>query len=211
MHWTLVAGVSFVVLLMHLLQNASTAFKNTILRLAFLNMVLVLVVRAFLIIPGSPLSRASNFRSMFFGKALLDSVYKYAQDTPVVFIDSYALPSLYKYYHPNVQTTGYNTINYRRNQFTISDDEVQLNGKKAFVELDQKIDSSDIFVEGSYTSIYLHPVDSFKAVNALKIQWLNPQKIGKRGEEIRALLNIVNTAKVNIGADTSLRLSYTFF
>ena len=57
----------------------------------------------------------------------------------------------------------------------------------------------------------MHPVDSFKAVNALKIQWLNPQKIGKRGEEIRALLNIVNTAKVNIGADTSLRLSYTFF
>jgi len=148
---------------------------------------------------------------MFYGKALLDGVYKYAGDTPVVFIDSYALPSLYKYYHPNVQTIGYNTINYRRNHFTISNDEILLNNKKAFVELDHKIDNSDVFVTSPYTNIYLHPIDSFKAVNALKIQWLNPEKKGKPGEEKQALLSITNTSNERIVADTSLGLSYTFF
>ena len=211
MHWTLVAGVSFVVLLMQALQNTSATFRNTIFKLAFLNIFLVLVLRVFLIIPGSPLSRASNFKSMFYGKALLDGVYKYAGDTPVVFIDSYALPSLYKYYHPNVQTIGYNTINYRRNHFTISNDEILLNNKKAFVELDHKIDNSDVFVTSPYTNIYLHPIDSFKAVNALKIQWLNPEKKGKPGEEKQALLSITNTSNERIVADTSLGLTYTFF
>ena len=211
MHWTLVAGVSFVVLLMHALHNTSGAFRNTIFRLALLNMVLVLILRILLIIPDSPLSRVRNFKSMFYGQALLDSVYKYAHDTPVVFIDSYALPSLYKYYHPNVQTSGYNTINYRRNHFTISNNEVLLNNKKAFVELDHKIDSADIFLATPYTSIYLHRVDSFKAVNALKIQWLNPWIKGKPGEEKQALLSITNKASERIVVDTSMRLSYTFF
>ena len=86
-----------------------------------------------------------------------------------------------------------------------------LNNKKAFVELDHKIDSADIFLATPYTSIYLHRVDSFKAVNALKIQWLNPWIKGKPGEEKQALLSITNKASERIVVDTSMRLSYTFF
>lgn len=211
MHWTLVAGVSFVVLVQGVLQNASEFFKKTFFYLAIFNLVLAMVLRSFLVIPGSPLSRLDNLKSMFYGKALFDSVHKYAGDTPVVFIDSYALPSLYKYYHPSVQTTGYNTINYRRNHFTMADEEILLNNRKAFIELNHKIDSSDIFVTSRYTNVYLHLVDSFRAINALKIRWNNPFKKGKSGEEKRVWLTIINTAEEPIIAENGFKLSYTFF
>lgn len=57
----------------------------------------------------------------------------------------------------------------------------------------------------------MHPVDSFKAINALKIQWNNPVKKGKPGEEKQVLLTITNTAGEPIIANTGLSLSYTFF
>jgi hypothetical protein len=147
---------------------------------------------------------------LFYGKAWADGVYKHAGAIPVVFIDSYVLPSLYKYYHPDVQTTGFNTINYRRNHFTISDDEIRLNNKTAYVEIGKKIDGSDLFMEGLYTNTYLHLVDSFKAVNALKIKWANAVKRGKPGEEIQAFLILRNSSE-EVVTDSTLAIGYTFY
>jgi hypothetical protein len=209
-HWTLIAGVPFVVLLQPALQKASERFRKIFFRLAIVNIFLILAIRILLFIPGSPITRSNNLKPLFYGKEWSDSVYKHAGAIPVVFIDSYVLPSLYKYYHPNVQTTGFNTISYRRNHFTISDDEIRLNNKTAYVEVGKKIDSSDLFMEGLYTNIYLHLVDSFKAVNALKIKWDNVIKRGKPSEEARAFLTLRNSSK-EIIADSTLAISYTFY
>jgi hypothetical protein len=209
-HWTLVAGVPFIVLLQPALQKASERFKKNFFRLAIVNIFLILAIRISLFIPGSPITQSNNLKPLFYGKAWSDSVYKHAGVTPVVFIDSYVLPSLYKYYHADVQTTGFNTINYRRNHFTISDDEIRLNNKTAYVEIGKKIDSSDLFMEGLYTNTYLHLVDSFKAVNALKIKWDNVIKRGKPGEEIQAFLTLRNSSK-EIITDSTLAISYTFY
>jgi hypothetical protein len=209
-HWTLVAGVPFIVLLQAALQKASARVVKIFFRLAMANVFLILLVRVLLFVPGSPIVRSNNLKPLFYGKAWADSVYKHAGSTPVVFIDSYVLPSLYRYYHPDVHTTSFNTINYRNNHFTISGDEIKLNNKMAYVEIGKKIDSSDLFMEGLYTNTYLHLVDSFKAVNALRIRWRNAVKRGKPGEEIEAFLALRNSSK-EIIIDSTLAISYTFY
>ena len=211
-HWTLVGGVSFVVLLQSVLQKASPVFKAVFMKLAILNIFLIAILRAFLVIPGSPLSKVNNLQPMFYGKDFSDSVYKYATTTPVVFIDNYALPSLYKFYNPQVLTLSYNTINYRTNQFTISNEELLINNKKVFVQPGQKIDSADVFITSKYKNIFLHLVDSFKSVNALKIDWKNAIESGRAREEKLALLAVRNTSGESIIAGRHpFSIKYTFF
>ena len=210
-HWTLVAGVSFIVLVQHVLLQAGTKFVKIFTRLALVNIALAFIIRLILIVPVAPIANSSNLRPLFYGKAWSDSVYKYVQDTPVVFIDSYVLPSLYLYYHPGVSATGFNTIAYRKNHFSISDDEGKMNGKKVYVEVGSKLDSSDLFIRSAYTNTYLHPVDSFKAVNTLKIGWPVVIKKGRPSEKVKTRVKVNNAGSYAIDARQHLYLTYTFF
>ena len=155
--------------------------------------------------------RSGNLKPLFYGKLWADSIYKYAGATPVIFIDSYALPALYSYYHPDVQTASVNTINYRKNHFTISDDEIEFNDKKALVEVARKIDSSDYFISTPYTNTYLHFVDSFKALGVLNIKWMDIIKKGKPGEEKEILVSITNDSHKSIEVSQEVKLNYSFF
>ena len=210
-HWTLVAGVSFIVLLVVALEKSSQQFRKMFTALAVVNLLLIVAVRVLLFIPGSPITKSSNLKALFYGREWADSVYKYAGTTPVVFIDSYVLPSLYLYYHPEVHTSGFNTINYRKTHFTISDYEIKLNNQKAFVETHGKIDSSDLVIKTRYTNVCLHLVDSFKAVNALKIEWNNKLKVAKAGEEIQASVTVTNCSQQAVVVDSKPNINYTFF
>ena len=210
-HWTLVAGASFIVLLQQVLDKANPGFIKLFTKLAFVNIALALVVRVVLIFPIPAISKSSNLRPLFYGKAWADSVYKLAQGTPVAFIDSYVLPAMYQYYHPDVSATSFNTIIYRRNHFSISGDEGEINNKKVYVEVGAKIDSADLFITSPYTNTYLHLVDSFKAVNALKIEWPDVIKKGKPGEIFRIKLTILNKENYTVESGDGLFLSYTFF
>ena len=209
-HWTLVAGVSFIVLLMWVLHKSNTKFVKLFTQLAFINIMLALMLRVLLILPNSPVTKSANLKPLFYGKAWADSVYEYVQNTPVVFIDSYVLPSLYQYYHPTGFATSFNTIIYRKNHFSISDNEIMMNNKSVYVEVGSKIDSSDLFITSPYTNTYLHLVDSFKAVNSLRIKWKNIVKEARPGEKINVLLSVTNTATETIMAD-GLGINYTFF
>ena len=209
-HWTLVAGVSFIVLLMQVLHKSNPKFIKLFTQLAFVNIMLALMLRIVLILPNSPMAKSANLRPLFYGKAWSDSVYKYVKNTPVVFIDSYVLPSLYQYYHPGVSTTSFNTIIYRKNHFSISDNELMMNNKKVYAEVGSKIDSSDLFITSAYTNTYLHLVDSFKAVNSLRIKWKNIVKQARPGEKINVLLSVNNTSTETI-AGNGLGINYTFF
>jgi hypothetical protein len=209
-HWTLVAGVSFIVLLQQMLKD-NPGFIKLFTALAFVNIALAIIIRTLLVIPGSPVAKSNNLKPIFYGKAWADSIYKYAANTPVVFTDSYGLPALYQYYHPNVISVSFNSINYRKNHYSISDDESLLNNKRAWLYTGTKMDTTDVFVSNPYTNIYLHILDSFKAVNGLKIQWENIIKKGKPGELIKALLTITNKENYSIDAGEGLFLTYTFF
>jgi hypothetical protein len=206
----LVAGPSFIVLLQVVLHKATPTFKTAFTRLTIINLGLAFLLRIFLIVPDSPIAKIDNLKPIFYGSAWADSIHKYAGNTPVVFADSYSLPALYKYYNPNVATTSFNTINYRRNHYTLSDDEAQLNNEKVYLYTENKMDSADIFVANAYVNTYLHLLDSFKAINVLKIEWPSIITRGKTGEEIKTIITINNKRPYEIDAD-KLYLRYTFF
>lgn len=209
-HWTLVAGVSFIVLLQQLLHAVNPKFKKLFIQLAFINVLLSVIIRLLLVLPNSPIARSNNLKPLFYGKGWADSIYKYAGGTPVLFTDSYSLPALYQYYHPYAATTSFNTINYRKNHYSISDDEAGLHNKKVYFSTGTKIDSADVFVANHYANTFLHALDSFKAVNALKIVWTNVIKNGSPGQEFSAFLAITN--KKNYEIETNdLSVTYTFF
>ncbi len=210
-HWTLVAGPSFIILLVSAFPKASQRMKTIFTRLAIANVILMLLVRLLLFIPIPPIIRAVHLKALFYGKTWADSIHKYAGSTPVVFIDSYALPSLYAYYHPEVQSTSVNTINYRKNHFTISGDELKVHNKKTFVQVARKIDHADLDVTTPYTNTYLHLVDSFKAINALKVRWSNKIKKGIPGQQVEGIVSIVNRSGELLLFAPGLKLNYSFF
>ena len=82
-----------------------------------------------MIVPGIPIDKINNYKPFVHGKSWADSIYKYAGQTPVIFTDSYILPSIYQYYHPNATAIGYNTKNYRKTQYSINHTERDLKGK----------------------------------------------------------------------------------
>ena len=128
-HWTLVAGTSFIVLFMEMIHRADEKRKSLFIKLAKINTALILTLRILLLIPGLPIDKINNYKPFIHGKSWSDSIYKYAGGTPVIFTDSYILPSIYQYYHPNVTAIGYNTKYYRKTQYSINHAEQNLNGK----------------------------------------------------------------------------------
>jgi len=163
-----------------------------------------------LVIPQSPVARSNNLKPLFYGKSWADSIYKYANTTPVIFTDSYGSPALYQYYHPEVSTTSFNTINYRRNHYSISNDEGYLNDKKVYLSTWKKLDSADIFIKNFYANTYLHLIDSFKAVNSLRIEWPKVIEHGSRGEQIKTTITLINKTGYAIEGK-GLYITYTFF
>lgn len=209
-HWTLVGGVSFIVLVLQVLNASGEGFKKLFIKLAAVNIFLVMVIRILLVVPHSPIARSNNLKPLFYGKSWADSIYKYAGNTPVVFIDSYGLPAMYQYYHPDVFTSGFNTINYRKNHYSISADEPNLHNKKVYLYTGTKMDTADIFVTNQYANTFLHVIDSFQAVNALKIKWRNLIKNIKAGETVNAAITIKNEKDFAV-LTKNLALAYTFF
>jgi hypothetical protein len=191
-HWTLVAGASFLVLLQIVLVKISPGFQKTFSRLALVSIVLVMVGRILFVLPQSPLAKVSNLKHIFFAKERADSIYKHAKGIPVIFNDGYGAPALYQYYHPDVSTSSYNTINYRRNHYSISDDEPMLNNKKVYYGTVIKIDSADIFVNNKIAPTYLHLIDSFKAVNSLRADWPDAVRKARAGDEREINLSLEN-------------------
>jgi hypothetical protein len=209
-HWTLAGGISFIVLLLHILHDVNSKFKKRFTVLMFLNIIIVIIARPLFMIPGTPLKNVKAFREEFYGRSFADSVYQYAAGTPVVFADSYTFPSLYKYYHPQEASLGYNTVNSRKNYFSLSPDEALLNNKKIYVASQSRMGENDIEVNNKYAVIYLHSLDSFKAVNGLKIFWKDNFKKGGAGEIFTTSVTLSNPSRITIETGNRLFVNYSF-
>jgi hypothetical protein len=209
-HWTLVAGISFLVLLMNVLVNASAKTKRVFYILITANIVLIIAARILLAVPGSPVKNIDRFQVQIYSAAWADSLYKKAAGTPVVFIDNYTYPALYKYYHPDQLSTCFSSVYYRKNNFTMQNDE-PFNNKNVYTIRKVKVDSSDIEVKSDYVPTFLHPLDSFKVISGLKIVWLNEIREAKPGEKIKINLQLSNPLSYAISVDNDLFVNYSFF
>ena len=208
-HWTLVAGCSFIVLLMDIIDNGAEKRKKYFVRLATINIAFILILRMLLLVPGFPLDKINNYKPFVHGKSWADSVYKYAGSTPVIFTNSYILPALYNYYHPETTTIGYNTKLYRKTEYSINLTEDRLRGKNVFVFNDSASIKNPIIIS-KFKSGDLIPIDNYLPVGALQVSWKSIPKILHAGDTIDVDVSIKNTGNHAISNDGRLSLSYSF-
>lgn len=207
-HWTLTAGVSFIVLIIDLIERSDKKFTGIFSRLVVANIVLVLIARIVVALPDSPLKKIERFKVQIYSRSWADSLYKHAAGTPVVFVDNYTYPSLYKYYHPDQLSTCYSSVYYRKNNYNLQSHEA-FNNKTVYTMRPVRVAENDIEIKNSYVPTFLHRVDSFKAITGLKIRWLAPFGRSDRGKKIKTSLELSNPLNFTIDGN-NLFLEYTF-
>lgn len=208
-HWTLIAGIPFVVLFLSLLERATDKFRKWLFWLAVANIVLLLVARIIIAVPGSPAKNIARFQVQIFSKAWADSIYKQAKGTPVVFIDNYSSASLYKYYHPGELSTCFSSVYYRKSNYNLQNLE-PFNNKTVYTLRRNRITENDIEIKNNYDPAFLHKVDSFKAIVGLQIRWLNQKEKVLGGENMNVVLELSNPLSYPVTAN-NLFLNFTFF
>lgn len=208
-HWTLIAGISFVVLVMQLIESSTEKFRKIFYRLAFVNIFLIAMTRIVVAFPFYPVNKIDRLQVQIYSHSWADSLYKHAAGTPVVFVDNYTYPSIYKYYHPEELSTCYSSIYYRKNNFNLENEEV-FNNKTVYAIRQIKVAGDDIEMKSKYVPTYLHRVDSFKAITGLKINWLNKIEEADKSQKINVDLLLTNPMNYSIDGN-NLFLNYTFF
>lgn len=210
-HWTLIAGISYVALFLSLILNGTEKFRSLFLKVAYVNIALILLARIIFLIPNGPANLIKHFRSFSYAKVWADEVYAKAAKTPVVFSNSYATPSLYKYYHPDAQAIGYNDKGYRKTNFNIADD-CFLNGQPVlyYTQNQEIAPGTGIPVNAKYNSGRLLPIERYTCVNALKIRLLNPPKTMRARQPVTLAITLVNNGTTPVVPDTALSIDYAF-
>lgn len=207
-HWTLVAGPSFVVLLHAVLADAPVKRRKYVSALLGITIFLILLLRILFLIPGSPVKQVKAFHAFLYAKSWADSIRSVAAGRPVVFVDSYKFPALYQYYHPNVVTWDYNTVRYRKTIFNLYSDSF-LNNKNVLLASKYRLTKRDNFFKTPYIGLYLHALDSFKAVNGLQLRWTAPKQSFQTGEKPDIAVSLYNTG-TNAISTRGLYVNYTF-
>jgi len=210
-HWTMIAGVSYVALFLSLIINGSEKFRRLFLKTAYFNIGLILLARILFLIPNGPANLIKHFRSFSYARIWANTVYQKANGTPVVFSNSYALPALYKFYHPDVHTTGYNDKSYRKTNFNITDDQF-LNGRDVYYYTqDPNLkQGTGIAVATAYNTGRLLPLSAYHSLNGLRIAATAPVKEMKQGNILPVSLTITNKSRQPQELEPRLRLDYAF-
>lgn len=206
-HWTLVAGPSFLVLF-HLVYKTLPGKTTRIIRtLLLITVGLIVLARIVFILPGIPLDKISGFKTLYHAKLWADSLHQKVQDNPVVFTDSYRLPALYRYYYPAAQTIGYNTIYYRKTQYSISEEAHLLNNKPVIIASQGRLNGDSL--QTNFVSLYLQPLKEFRTVQQIEVRLVEELKKINKGQEISVVVLVANKGKDVINAN-GLSIGYTF-
>jgi hypothetical protein len=207
LHWTLVAGPSFIVLLMGLLYHSTAALKRFFIRLSIITIVLLVIGRVLFIAPHSPVNRFKKFENLMFAKSWTGLLYQFARGAPVVFVDSYRFPALYKYYHPDAKVSGYNTVNYRRTQFNLYSDSA-LNNQPVYLARISRWSRNVNFFKTPYDTIFLQEL-TYRSVSSLQLTWLQPADVLQHAQPQTAVLLLCNLGKDTVQG-ANLSVNYTF-
>ncbi|AHF18037.1 ArnT family glycosyltransferase [Niabella soli] len=211
-HWTLIAGVSYIALFLLLLVNGTERFKTIFFKIAYVNIGLILLARIIFLIPDGPANLIEHFRSFSYAKTWADQVYSTAGKTPVVFASSYALPSLYQYYHPDAQTFGYNDKGYRKTHFNIATD-CFLDGQPVlyYTQNDKLLPGSGTTIKNEYNSGRLLPIDRYVCIQPLRIALEHAPETAQPGQTLLLTITLSNKGTAAITPDPKLFIDYAFF
>jgi len=182
-HWTVACSIPMIIILYNKAKE-NEGVRKYISRYVFGSLVLVLIARIALVCP--PLAERFGFGADEKFKAI-ESV---AGDVPVVFSGSFQQPSLYSFYTGKPSTT-ISSINNRRTQFDIWQQERKFEGKPVFIcatvkGLSESYRVGNQTFEGFFTK-------SFHSAMRLKVKTkTQPMKILHRGDIICTDYSICN-------------------
>lgn len=129
-HWTLPA-----MLCLFMLAYVAIAQKGVpkwFEKLAIINIALVVMVRLVLIFPVDALMKVKIVAYYFGTEEWAGQIKEKAGTSPVIFTDSFQVPSRYNYYTRSTLGFGYDSRYYRKNQYDIWPLEDSLRNKKAY-------------------------------------------------------------------------------
>lgn len=135
-HWTVIAIIPAMIFTFEFVKNQSRYSKYFLIG-SISTAVLLLVARVLLFIPNLPTPYHNQTQ-------WADTIANTAQGAPVVFKDTYQLPSMYTYY-TNGTAISLNTPAYRRNQYDLWSIKDNLKGKRVLY-LDGV--SSEVIIKG---------------------------------------------------------------
>jgi 4-amino-4-deoxy-L-arabinose transferase-like glycosyltransferase len=126
-HWTAAAFPPMIVLAMLNLGHYP-GLRKWIRVLGLASIPVILVIRSYLIVDFLPLP--DNVAKLFHGKETwAKQIEEIAGDRPVIFLNRFQAPSVYRFYTKKPAYTR-NTLHYRRNQYDILNFEEELEGKE---------------------------------------------------------------------------------
>lgn len=191
-HWTLPAMICLFILAY--IAMARFTVPKWFEKLALINILLVVVVRVILIFPIPALLKI-NVVAYYFGNAQwARQIHEKAGNAPVIFTDSFQVPSRYNYYTRSTKGFAYDSRNYRKNQYDIWPLEDSLRNKKVYYVLQGsmgglgKVDTIPT-AKGLYYGVWLDSVRLYQKVNVV------PESITadwKKGELKELQLRISN-------------------
>lgn len=210
-HWTLIAAPSFMTLFMALVINGTQKYQAIFKKFAIANIIIILVARVLFLMPHSPFTLIRHYYPFFYGKQWAETLHNTVGDTPVIFENSYVLPSLYTYYYPDAVAFDYNTKSYRKTNYNLENDCV-LSGRKVWhYQMTQERDTSLTYIDTKYNPGLLHPIEKYTCVNGLKIV---PQQLPAsflRGRSYPVQLRLQNRSDRAITVYNDLSIDYAFF
>src|SRR5215217_6380572 len=191
-HWTLPAMLCL--FLLAYIALAEQPGRKWLERLAVVNIALIFVVRLILILPVAPLMKIAAVSYYFGNEKWAQQIHDHAGDDPVIFYDSFQVPSRYNYYTRSTKGFGYDSRYYRRNQYDIWPLEDSIIGRKAYLVLQQSRGSranEDTIstVKGVY---YGALIDSVRMYQKIVVNPVSVAAEWKGKEQIAVRLKITN-------------------
>ena len=211
-HWvmiTLVPGLYFG----YRITEKRGLFKR-IVKIQFLPIILLILaarfVVAFDVLPHSgPLN---NLNKRYHGKEeWVNKIREKAGNTPVVFLSSYKNPSLYTFY-TGIESTSFNTIFSRKNQFSIWNYEEELRGKDVVVipNYNKTLEDS---VLTSFGRLDLDYISNYNPVTNIWLEPLNFPQEATAGDTLNVRFRLQQKGPVDLMANSAYppTLMYMFY
>lgn len=129
-HWTLPAMLCLFILAY--IAMAKYNLPKWFGKLAIVNIILILLVRLVLIVPIDALRKIKIVDYYFGNEAWANAIKEKAGDAPIIFPDSFQVPSRYNFYTQSTMGFGYDSRFYRKNQYDIWPLEDRLREKKVY-------------------------------------------------------------------------------
>ncbi|RZK81245.1 MAG: glycosyltransferase family 39 protein [Pedobacter sp.] len=129
-HWTLPAMTCLFILAYLALSNRELPKWFT--KLAYINIAMIVFVRLVLIFPIDALQKINLVADYFGAQRWADKIKEKAGNSPVIFLDSFQIPSRYNFYTNSTHGFAYDSRYYRKNQYDIWPLEDSIRNRKAY-------------------------------------------------------------------------------